>query len=83
MMDCIDNSRMKELDLPTKWQPFWLYEVIPFVYLLSGFAIIYHYDSLIGYGVGGLLLIAALQIWVMRFKYRAMNIRTHIRKPRH
>ena len=79
----IDNSRTKELDLPTKWQPIWLYEVIPFVYLLSGFAIIYHFDSLIGYAVGGLLLIAALQIWVMRFKYRAMNILPHIRKPRH
>ena len=69
----VDNSRTKELDLPTKWQPVWLYEVMPFVYLLSGLAIIYHFDSLIGYGVGGLLFITALQIWVMRFKYRAMN----------
>ena len=69
----IDNSRTKGLDLPTKWQPLWLYELMPFGYLLSGLAIIYHFDSLIGYGVGGLLLIAALQIWVMRLKYRAMN----------
>lgn len=69
----INKSRTMEPDLPTKWQPLWFYEVMPFGYLLAGFAIIYHFDSLIGYGVGGLLLVAALQIWVMRFKYRATN----------
>ena len=69
----IDNSRTKEPDFPAKWQPVWLYEVMPFAYLLCGLASIYYFDSLIGYVVGGPLLIAALHVWVMRFKYRAMN----------
>ena len=67
------NSHMQGQEPSTRWQPIWLYEVMPFIYLLAGFTVFYRYDSFVGYGVGSLLLIAAIIIWAMRIKYRAMN----------
>lgn len=67
------STRMKDQDPGIKWQPIWLYEVMPFIYLLAGFAVFYNYDSFIGYSIAGLLLITALLVWAMRIKYRIMN----------
>lgn len=74
----IDSSRTRKPDSPGKWQSVWLYEVKPLLYLLSGFAVIYHFESLIGYGVGGLLSIAAIRVWVMRFRSRASLLRDNV-----
>jgi hypothetical protein len=68
-----DNRAMDQQAQSNK-QPFWLYEVVPFMYLLAGFACFYYFDSLIGYEAGALLLTAAILIWVMRFKYRASKV---------
>lgn len=68
------NAPIEDRETRIKWLPVWLYEVMPFIYLLAGFAVSYRYDSLVGYVVGGLLLIAAIIIWAMRIRYRSMNI---------
>lgn len=64
---------LRLLVLLSKWKPEWLYEVMPFVYLFTGFVVIYHFDSVAGYGAGALLLMAAFLIWAMRLEYRAKN----------
>lgn len=61
---------LRLLVLLTKWKPDWLYEVMPFVYLFAGLAVMYQFNSLAGYGAGALLLIAAFLIWIMRIEYR-------------
>jgi hypothetical protein len=43
---------------------------MPFVYLVAGLATIFHFESLAGYGAGGLLLLAAVLIMKMRSDYR-------------
>jgi hypothetical protein len=67
-------SRNPGLQPQIKWQPLWIYELIPFVYILAGFACFYYLDSPIGYVAGALLLTAAGLVWVMRFKYRARGM---------
>ena len=64
---------LRLLKLLTKWKPEWLYEVMPFIYMLAGFVVIYHFDTAIGYGAGALLIIAAFLIWALRFDHRAKN----------
>ena len=71
------NAYMISQKPNTKRQPILLYELLPFIYLVAGFTVFYHYDSFIGYGVGGLLLITSIIIWAMRLKYRAMHIHSH------
>lgn len=56
------------LRLFTKWKPDWLYDAMPYVYLVAGFATIIYFDAPTGYGSGILLLIAAVLIWVKRKK---------------
>lgn len=55
------------------WLPDWLYEALPFLYLAAGFAAIFHFDTPAGYGVGALLLLAALLIFKMRMDYRTFK----------
>lgn len=64
---------LKLLMLLAKWKPAWLYEVMPIIYMLAGFAAFFYFDSLVGYGAGTLFLIAALLIWAMRLENRAKN----------
>lgn len=66
-----DDDHLAGQQSQVKWQPIWLYEVLPFVYILSGFACSYYFDSPFGYTTGALLFVAALLVWVMRFRYRA------------
>lgn len=68
------NPRISGQQPDTKLQPVWLYEVMPIIYILAGFTVLFRYDSYIGYVIGGLLLILAIIIWAMRIKHRAMNI---------
>ena len=55
------------------WWPDWLYESMPFMYAVAGIATISHFDTLAGYGVGALLLLAALLILKMRMDYRTFK----------
>jgi hypothetical protein len=70
-MSCHMEENTKRLPrLPVLWLPGWLYESIPFVYLISGIATIIYYSSLFGYYAGGMLIIAAVLILKMRIDYR-------------
>jgi hypothetical protein len=46
---------------------------MPFIYAAAGFATIVHFDTPAGYGVGALLLLAALLILKMRKDCRVLN----------
>jgi hypothetical protein len=61
------------LKLLTKWKPVWLYEIMPYIYLVAGLAAILHFDTPAGYGAGALLLIAAFLIWMMRKENRSFK----------
>ena len=55
------------------WLPDWLYEAMPFVYMVAGFAAIFHFGTPAGLAVGVLLLLAALMILKMRKDARAFK----------
>jgi hypothetical protein len=59
------------LNTPNKWKPKWLYDAMPHFYSVAGLTMIFYFGTPAGYGVGALLLIAALWIWVMRSAKRA------------
>ncbi len=66
----MDDTYIRLHKLPTIWWPNWLYESMPFIYAVAGLATISSADTPAGYGVGGLLLLAALVILKMRNDYR-------------
>ena len=57
----------------TIWWPAWIYESMPILYGVAGVATILLSDTAAGYGVGALLLLAALLILKMRMDYRHFN----------
>lgn len=61
------------LKLLTKWKPDWLYEIMPYIYSVAGFAAILHFGTVAGYGAGALLLVASLLIWIMRKENRSFE----------
>jgi len=61
------------LKLQTKWKPDWLYEAMPYIYLVAGVAAILHFDAPAGYGSGALLLSATLLIWKARKENRTIT----------
>jgi len=61
------------LKLLTKWKPDWLYDAMPYIYLVAGLATIFHFGTPAGYGAGALLLIATLLIWIMRKENRSFK----------
>ena len=65
-MDIVLNM----LKLLTRWKPDWLYEAMPYVYLVTGLATIFYFGSTAGYVSGTLFLIAVLSIWIMRVENR-------------
>ena len=67
------STRVKEPEPITEWQPIWIYEAMPFVYLFAAFTISYYFESIIGYCISGILLIAALFFLAKRIKYRSRN----------
>jgi hypothetical protein len=69
MFDIILNM----LKLSTRWKPDWLYEAMPYVYLLAGLATILYFDSPTGYGSGALLLVAVLMIGITRTRHRTFK----------
>jgi len=61
------------LKVIAKWKPDWLYELMPYIYSMSGIAAIFYFDTVAGYGAGGLLLLAAALIWKMRKDHRSFK----------
>ena len=55
------------------WLPNWLYEAMPFVYALAGILAILQVQTLAGYTVGALLLLAAVMILKMRLDNRNLK----------
>lgn len=50
-----------------------LYELMPFTYAIAGLSVPYHFGAPHGYTLGGILLVSALLVWMMRRDYRAGN----------
>lgn len=68
-MDMILNL----LKLLTKWKPDWLYEAIPYLYLVTGVMTMLYFNSTAGYVSGGLFLVAVASILVMRIQHRTFR----------
>ena len=64
---------LRMVRLFTMWKPDWLYESMPYIYMVTGLAAIFHFDTPIGYGSGALLLIAAFLIILMRIENRVFK----------
>jgi len=60
----------------TRWKPDWLYELMPYLYMITGTTAILLFDTTIGHVSGLLLIIAACLIIFMRFRYRARCLKT-------
>jgi len=68
-MDMILNL----LKLLTKWKPEWLYEAMPYLYMVTGLVTMLYFDSAAGYVSGALFMIAVLAIGVMRIEHRSFK----------
>ena len=64
------NTRAGLLDFRVLWLPGWLYEVMPFVYVLGGLLAIVTFDSVVGTSSGLLCSIAGISILVIRWRHR-------------
>ena len=54
------------LKLLIKYKPDWLYEAMPYLYLVTGVVVILYFDSTAGYVSGTLFLVAVASILIMR-----------------
>ena len=61
------------LKLLTKWKPDWLYEAIPYLYLVTGVVAMLYFNSTAGYFSGALFLIAVASILIKRKQYRTFK----------
>lgn len=68
-MDIILNL----LKLLTKWKPDWLYEAMPYLYMVTGLVTMLYFDSTAGYVSGALFMVAVLTIGVMRIEHRSFK----------
>jgi uncharacterized membrane protein len=59
--------------LLTRWKPDWLYESMPYIYMVSGIATMLYFDIPVGYWSGVLLVVAAVLIMLMRIENRALK----------
>jgi hypothetical protein len=57
----------------TKWKPDWLYESMPYIYMVSGVAAMLYFDIPIGFWSGVLLVVAAVLIMLMRIENRSFK----------
>ena len=53
------------LKLLIKYKPDWLYEAMPYLYLVTGVVVMLYFDSTAGYVSGTLFLVAVASILVM------------------
>ena len=54
------------LKLLIRYKPDWLYEAMPYLYLVTGVVVMLYFDSTAGYVSGTLFLVAVASILVMR-----------------
>ena len=54
------------LKLLIKYKPDWLYEAMPYLYLVTGVVVMLYFDSTAGYVSGTLFLVAVASILIMR-----------------
>ncbi len=54
------------LKLLIKYKPDWLYEAMPYLYLVTGVVVMLYFDSIAGYVSGTLFLVAVASILAMR-----------------
>ena len=65
------NTRAGSLDFGFFWLPDWLYEAMPFVYVLGGLLAIVTFDCVVGRSSGLLFSIAGISILVIRWRHRS------------
>jgi hypothetical protein len=68
-MDMILNL----LKLLTKWKPDWLYEAIPYLYMVTGVVTILYFNSPAGNFSGALFLVAVASILIKRKQHRTFK----------
>jgi prolipoprotein diacylglyceryltransferase len=61
------------LKLLTKWKPDWLYEAMPYLYMVTGLVTMLYFDSTAGYVSGALFMVAVLAIGLMRIEHRSLK----------
>jgi hypothetical protein len=63
-----NNSTRKyeEMAEMIRLKPDWLYQAMPFIYLLLGVAAVIYVDTPLGYVTGALLMLTACLIWMKR-----------------
>ena len=61
------------LKLLIKYKPDWLYEAMPYLYLVTGVVVMLYFDSTAGYFSGTLFLVAVASILVMRRHNRTLR----------
>jgi uncharacterized membrane protein YkvI len=59
--------------LCTMWKPDWLYELMPYIYMVAGISAMLHFDKPVGYWSGAILIVAAILILLMRIENRAFK----------
>ena len=59
-------QRFHRAESTQKMMPGWLYQTLPFVYLLSGVVAIGYFESPLVFGAGVLLIFTAFLIWMRR-----------------
>jgi len=63
----------KMVRLCTMWKPDWLYESMPYIYMVTGISAMLYFDIPIGYWSGALLIFAAVLILLMRIEHRVFR----------
>jgi hypothetical protein len=61
------------LKLLVKWKPDWLYEAMPYLYLVTGVVVMLYFNSTAGYVSGTLFIVAVGSILVMRIQNRTFR----------
>jgi hypothetical protein len=76
------NVRNGLFDFRVWWLPRWLYEALPFLYLLGGLLAIAAFDCATGQSSGLLFCVAGGTILGVRWHHRSADAPTRIVRPR-
>ena len=76
------NVRTGLLDFRVWWLPRWLYEALPFLYLLGGLTAIAAFDCATGQSSGLLFCIAGTTILFVRWQHRTVAASGPAARPR-
>jgi hypothetical protein len=76
------NARTGLLDFRVWWLPQWLYEALPFLYLLGGLIAIVAFDCATGRSSGLLFCVAGVSILLVRWQHRTAQASCRTAPPR-